>query len=595
MHPQIVKDKISILPDNPGCYLMKNKLGQIIYVGKAKVLKKRVKSYFIGAHQGKVQRMIDDICDFELIITKNEAEALVLESQLIKAHQPRYNILLKDDKSYPYIAITEELHPRLILTRAPKKKFKALFGPYVSAQEAKTVLEILNYMYPLRKCVKLPNKLCLYYHIKQCLGPCVYPISPQIYEADIKAITNFLKGNPHKVKVSLTNKMLSAAEKLEFEQAQSYKKMLETVETIFAKKGTHQTIKEDTDVISYCFNEELLAMQIFHIRDGSVVARESDVFVYDQTDVRDAIESYLYQFYHSKSVVLPRAIITDDIITTSSLATAITEINFYTPLRGTKKDLLLFAYDNAKKALEQKKLLAQNTYNITQGAVEKLGDILKIAPPHTIEIIDTANLQDTNIVSAVAVFVNGLPNKHAYRKFKIISTTVQDDYQSLREVVYRRMQRKIMEDKPMPDLLIVDGGLGHVNAAKEVLDSLDLTVPLIGLSKNSKHRTDAIVTTTGAKIPLKTTDVVFKLLGKMQEEVHRFVIDYHRKKRIKTAFSSELTNIPGIGDARRNELLAHFIHVDKIKTATVTELEQVLPANLAQKVYGYFKTKDDFK
>lgn len=593
MHPQIVKDKLMILPLDPGCYLMKNELGQIIYVGKAKVLKNRVKSYFIGAHSGKVQRMIEDIADFEIIITKNEAEALILESQLVKAHQPRYNILLKDDKSYPYLAITAEEHPRLILTRQPHKKYKMLFGPYVSASEARTVLEVLNYLYPLRKCIKMPKKLCLYYHIKQCLGPCVYPVSNEQYQLYMKEISEFLRGKPQRVKQKLKEKMNLSAENLEFEQAQSYKNMLQTVDTIFDKKGTHQTIKEDTDIIGYAYNDLYLALQIFHVRDGSVVARESDVFVYEDQSVLDTVESYLYQFYHSKNVVLPKMILAEKAIVEGTMPTALTKIQFSTPLRGTKKELVTFAKENAEKALEQKAMLAQNAFNTSLGAVEELGKLLNIPTPHTIEIVDTANLQSSNIVSAIAVFTNGVANKHQYRKYNITSTVVQDDYQALREVVYRRLYRKIMENDIMPDLFIVDGGIGHVHVAKEVMDSLNIMIPIIGLSKNDKHRTEAIVLLSGEKIKMKTTDNVFKLLGKMQEEVHRFVIDYHRKKRIKSAFSSELTNIPGIGDARRNELLAHFLHIDGIKKATVRELEEILPTTLAEKVYQYFNTKEE--
>ena len=589
MRSQIIDDKLKILPDAPGCYLMKNASGVIIYVGKAKILKKRVTSYFIGAHAGKVQKMIDEVADFELIITKNEAEALILESQLVKAHQPRYNVLLKDDKSYPYIAITGEPHPRLILTRQPQKRYRALFGPYVSAADTRSTIEVLNYIFPLRKCDKLPKKLCLYYHINQCLGPCEFPIETTIYEPIIKDIITFLRGNPGKVKRTLKMKMENAAERLEFEQAGHYKELITIVEQIFDKKGTHNKITEDTDVIGYAANDEHIAVQIFHVRDGSVVKRESDVFVYEGENSAEVIESYIHQFYLSKYVTKPKVIIADKKLCGSTISVALADIVFFSPQRGTKKELLQFAMENAKKALEQKALLAQNTYNTTIGAVEELGKILSIPTPTQIEIVDTSNLGNTNIVSAVVTFTNGLPNHKQYRKYQIKSTTVQDDYQALREVVYRRFYRKIMENEQMPDLFIVDGGSGHVNVAKEVFDSLNIKVKLIGLSKNDKHRTESVVLTNGEKIALKTTNSTYKLLGKMQEEVHRFVIDYHRKKRMQSAFSSELVEISGIGESWRKKLLAYFPHIDDIKKASIQELSTILPEKLAKNVYNYYQ------
>lgn len=592
MHPAIVEEKLKILPENPGCYLMKNNEGTIIYVGKAKVLKNRVRSYFIGAHNGKTQKMIEEIADFELIITKTEASALVLENQLIKSHKPRYNILLKDDKTYPFIAITKEEHPRLILTRTPHKKYHKLFGPYTSSYEARQTMEILNYLYPFRKCIKLPKKLCLYYHIHQCLGPCVFEIDANVYTTFIDEVTHFLRGKPQKIKTILTEKMQFAAEQLEFEQAGIYKKMIETVDSLFAKKGTHQNIIAPTDVIGYAYDDMYLSIQIFHVRDGSVVERESDVFVYEE-NVYDVLESYLYQFYQSKNVTLPKNIYLPEKIQTDALTENYDIINFVTPKRGQKKELLDFAAQNANKALEQKALLAQNAYNNTFGAIEDLGELLAIPAPHRMEMIDTANLRNQDIVSGIVVFINGLPSKKDYRKFKIKSTDIQDDYQALREVVYRRIYRNLMENKEMPNLLIVDGGIGHVNVAKEVLDTLNVDIKLIGLSKNERHRTEAIVLPSGKTIKLKTTDNIFKLLGKMQEEVHRFVIDYHRQKRIQSAFSSELTDISGIGDATRKKLLAHFPHIDMIKKASLTELEQIVNRTQAKRIYQYYQVKQE--
>jgi excinuclease ABC subunit C len=588
MQAKIVEEKLKILPNNPGCYLMKNRVGTIIYVGKAKVLKNRVRSYFTGAHNGKTQRLIEEIADFEIIVTKTEAEALILENQLIKANQPYYNVLLKDDKTYPYIAITAETHPRLLLTRTPHRKYYKLYGPYTSAHEARETMEILNYLYPFRKCVKLPNRLCLYYHIKQCLGPCVFDIDPSVYDTYIKEVTHFLRGNPQRIKQQLEQKMLAAADAREFEQAALYRNMIATVNNIFTTKGLHQNITQPTDVIGYAYNDSTLSVQIFHIRNGSIAQRESDVFVY-QEDVQAAIENYIYQFYHSSNVTIPKDLfIPLEIGADTALADTLPSIHFVTPQRGSKKALLSFAMENAKKALDQKTLLAENKYAITLGATTALGELLAIPTPYHIEIIDTANLRNDAIVSGIVVFRNGRPSKKEYRKFNIKSTQAQDDYQALREVVYRRMYRNLMENNEMPDLLIVDGGIGHVNVAQEVLASLHVDIPLIGLSKNKQHRTNAIVTADGTSLPLKTTDNIFKLLARMQEEVHRFVINYHRKKRIQTSFSSALTKIPGIGEATRKKILTFFPHVNLLEQATIADLEQVVNKTQAQKIYTYY-------
>jgi len=588
MRPKIVEEKLKILPNNPGCYLMKNRVGTIIYVGKAKVLKNRVRSYFTGAHNGKTQKLIDEIADFEIIVTKTEAEALVLENQLIKSNQPYYNILLKDDKTYPYIAITAETHPRLLLTRTPHRKYQKLFGPYTSAHEARQTMEILNYLYPFRKCVKLPKKLCLYYHINQCLGPCVFDIDQAVYDAYIKEVSHFLRGNPQRIKHQLQQKMLAAADAREFEQAALYRNMIATVNNIFTTKGLHQNITQPTDVIGYAYNDSTLSMQIFHIRNGSIAQRESDVFVY-QENVHEAIENYIYQFYHSSNVTIPKDLfIPNEIGTNTALVETLPTISFITPKRGSKKALLSFAMENAKKALDQKTLLAQNKYAITLGATTALGELLDIPTPYHIEIIDTANLRNEAIVSGIVVFRNGRPSKKEYRKFNIKSTHEQDDYQALREVVYRRLYRNLMENNEMPDLLIVDGGVGHVNAAQEVLTSLHVDIPLIGLSKNKQHRTNAIVKINGSSLPLKTTDNIFKLLARMQEEVHRFVINYHRKKRIQASFSSALTKIPGIGEATRKKILTFFPHVNLLEQATIADLEQVVNKTQAKKIYTYY-------
>ena len=593
MHPQIVLDKIAILPEDPGCYLMRNSAGVIIYVGKAKVLKNRVKSYFTGAHILKVQMMVQEIADFEIIITKNEAEALILENQLIKAHQPRYNILLKDDKSYPFIALTDEKHPRIIMTREPKKKYRFLAGPYTNSRDARNLIEILNYLYQFRKCVKMPKKVCLYYHINQCRGYCEFDFPDDVYDQDIKEVTNFLRGKQALIKGKLETRMFAASEKMEFEQAGIYKKMLDTIDGLQERQGTFANIVHDTDVIAYAVSDEMIAIQIFHVREGSIVARESDVFVYETDAPLELIESYIYQFYQSKHVAQPKDIYLTEDILTESLKASYPEINFFTPQRGKKREVVTFAQDNAVKALEQKSLLALNKYNTTLGATVELGKLLGISTPHTIEIIDTANLGNQDIVSAAVVFTNGVPDKKAYRKYKIKSTKVQDDYQSLREVVYRRLYRMTMEQTPFPDLLIVDGGLGHLHVAQEVVDTFNAPIHVIGLSKNAQHRTDAIVLRDGTKHPLKTTENMYKLLGKMQEEVHRFVIDYHRQKRLQTSFSSVLTEIPGIGEVRRAELLKHFDTIDNIKRASMEELERVVPKRTAQSIRNFFAMQEE--
>ncbi|TLG71761.1 excinuclease ABC subunit UvrC [Culicoidibacter larvae] len=590
-HTQVVKDKLKLLPDKPGCYLMKDSNGIIIYIGKAKVLKNRVRSYFTGSHSGKTLQLVMQISDFDLIITKSEAEALLLESNLIKAHKPKYNILLKDDKSYPFIALTTDEHTRLIITRQPRKKYKALYGPYSSASSARAVVDMLNFMYPLRKCKILPKKECLYYHIGQCLAPCILPITQEEYEPYVEKVQQFLKGDTAPVINDLKARMSDASERMEYERALEFRDMLNAVDMLVTKQTVHMKIDDDVDIFAYSYDDVLVAIQVFHVRGGKLVTRESTIAEYFDDPI-EVFYSYILQFYNLEHVMKPKMVYLDKALDISTLNEAL-DLKIIQPQRGEKKNLVDLATENAAASLEQKKQLYLQQVGRTLGAVEQLGELLGIATPTRIEIFDTANLGNDAIVSAVVVFHNGEPSKRDYRRYKIQSIKEQDDYGALREVLYRRYYRMMMEDKPLPQLIIVDGGIGHVNVAREQLAQLNINIPVVGLAKNDRHKTTALVGLDNEKINLKEHKELFYMLSNMQEEVHRFVIDYHRKLRTKLSLNSRLDHIPGIGEQRKKLLLTTFGSLNKIMEATVDDLAAVIPLKLAQEVYNYLQSDEE--
>ncbi|MFQ6580135.1 excinuclease ABC subunit UvrC [Priestia megaterium] len=579
-----LKEKLAILPDQPGCYLMKDKYGTVIYVGKAKVLKNRVRSYFTGSHDGKTLRLVNDIADFEYIVTSSNLEALILEMNLIKKHDPKYNIMLKDDKGYPFIKITAEKQPRLVITRKIKKDKGKYFGPYPNVQAANETKRLLDRIYPLRKCSTMPDRPCLYYHIGQCLAPCVKEVKEEQNKQIIENITRFLNGGYEHVKTELTEKMLKASEELDFERAKEYRDQIAHIEATMEKQKVTFNDFVNRDVFGYSYDKGWMCVQVFFIRQGKLIEREVSMFPFYKEPEEDFL-TFIGQFYAKnikpKEVMVPATI-------DAELAEKLVEVEVQHPKRGKKKELVELACKNAKIALGEKFYLIERDEERTVGAVERLGEELGIAAPYRIEAFDNSNIQGTDPVSAMIVFVDGKPEKKEYRKYKIKTVKGPDDYSSMREVVRRRYSRALKEGLPLPDLIVVDGGKGHLAAVQDVLENeLGLLVPTAGLVKDDKHRTSNLMIGEPPQIiPLERNSQEFYLLQRIQDEVHRFAITFHRQVRSKSAFQSVLDDIPGVGEKRKKALLKYFGSVKKLKEATVDDIRNSgVPQNIAEKIY----------
>lgn len=568
----MIKEKINTVPELPGSYQFKNKDGVIIYVGKAKNLKKRLLSYFTGAHDAKTSRLIMNVDDFEYIITHSELDALLLELNLIKKYNPRYNIMLMDDKTYPYIEITTEKNPKLIVTRNISKKSGVLFGPYPNVSAARETVKLLNKIYPLRKCIKLPKQECLYYHMGQCLAPCINKVTAEEYQNIIKSIKSFLKGDIKEVVSNLENKMNIASEKLEFEKAFEYKKTIDNIKTTTNKQKINLNDLKDRDIIGYYYNEYLLSIEIFFVRNGKISARHQTMFEYFIDPIK-TVEDFIAQFYEVN--MAPKEIFVPEEIDTDTLAQFLSS-SFVKPLKGDKHKLLELANINAKEALIQKTELVRREMDRTINSVDKLGELLNIPSPYVIEAFDNSNLFGTDAVSSMIVFVNGRPSKKDYRKYKI--KTMNDkasDYHTMKEVMYRRYYKVMLEDLRVPDLILVDGGLQQINAAKEILDSLELNIPIAGLVKDDKHSTNHLLNQNLDKIEIDKHSDVFHLITRIQDEAHRFAVTYHKQIRNKGVFNSILDEIEGIGTKSKEKLLQKYKSVNLIKFASIDELIEI--------------------
>ena len=582
---EIIKQKLTLLPDQPGCYLMKDRQGTIIYVGKAKVLKNRVRSYFTGSHDGKTLRLVQEIEDFEYIVTSSNIEALLLELNLIKKYDPKYNVMLKDDKTYPFIKLTAERHPKLIITRKVKKDKGKYFGPYPNVGAANETKKLLDRIYPLRKCSTLPDRVCLYYHLGQCLAPCVNEVSEEQYKQITDEIIRFLNGGYKEIKKELTEKMNAAAEELDFERAKEYRDKILHIETIMEKQKITMTDFTDRDVFGYAVDKGWMCVQVFFVRQGKMIERDVSMFpIYNEPE--EEILTYLGQFYQKANHFKPKEILIQDDVDLN-MAEQLLEVKVLQPKKGQKKDLVKMAIKNAKIALNEKFSLIEKDEERTIKAVENLGDLLGIYTPHRIESFDNSNIQGTDPVSAMVVFIDGKANKREYRKYKIKSVQGPDDYESMREVTRRRYSRVLKEELPLPDLIIIDGGKGHVEAVRDVLENeLGLDIPLAGLVKDEKHRTSQLLYGNPLEIvPLPRNSQEFYLLQRIQDEVHRFAITFHRQTRAKGVFQSLLDDIPGIGEKRKKLLLKHFGSVKKMKEASMEEFTAVgLPQNVAEEL-----------
>ena len=582
----MLKEKLLLLPNKPGCYLMKDKNGVIIYVGKAKNLRNRVNSYFKSSHTGKTKVLVSNIVDFEYIITNSELEALLLEINLIKEHNPKYNVLLKDDKSYPYIEITDEKVPRLLIVRPSKlrKKNHKLYGPYPNSTAAKKTIELLNRLYPLRKCKTMGKRECLYYHIGECLGYCCNKIDKQEIDSMVAEITRFLKGEDKIVLDKIDAMMESAISKLNFEKAKELNELKEFVNVTLRKQLIDLNDNIDRDIFGYAVYKGYIGIQVLFLRSGKLIERNSSIYPIITDEVED-LTLFISSFY-DKNNIKPKEILIPDIID-DALIKDVLNINVIKPVKGKKKELVEMANKNALNTLKEKfELVKANDENALNACCE-LKDLLGISSANRIETFDNSHLFGTYTVSGMVVFTLGIPDKNNYRKYKILSDA-KDDYHLMKEVIYRRYFRVLMDNLERPDLIIVDGGKAQINAAEEVLNSLNLDIPVCGLIKNEHHKTSSLL--YNEKIyDIDKTSNLFHMLERLQDEVHNYTISYHKNIRSKGALSSVLDNVPGIGEVRKRELLKKFPSVTKMKEASVSDLEKLLPSDVAKNLYEFLK------
>lgn len=670
-HMEHIRNKLALLPDLPGCYLMKNKEGTIIYVGKAKVLKNRVRSYFTGSHNGKTQRLVADITDFEYIVTSSNMEALILECNLIKKHMPRYNVQLKDDKTFPYLKITNERHPKLEVTRRVLKDKAKYFGPYPNAYAAQSTKKLLDRMYPLRKCGVLPKEICLYYHMGQCLAPCEKEVEKAQYDEITQSIASFLGGGYEAVKKDLQQKMQEAAEELYFERAKELRDQIIHIEAVMEKQNINTADTKDRDVFGYAVDKGWMCVQILYMRQGKMIQRHSSAFPFYGEAYSDFM-SYVTQYY-SENPALPQEILLPDgpdaareaaaegpagaapalpaegmadaedqasaaggaaaseaagralkeaapadaagtgadeapetaqeaaqreaaaeeaaaagVVDAAGGAAALQEwlgVKVLVPQRGLKKQMVRMACENGRVALDEKFRLIERDEERTSGAALSLGQSLGLDSLNRIEAFDNSNIQGSNPVSAMVVFIDGKPARKEYRKYKVRTVQGPDDYETMREVIRRRYERVLKENLQQPDLIVVDGGKGQISAAVDILENeLGLFIPVCGLVKDDKHKTaQLLVGDPPEPVTLARDSQEFYLLQRIQDEVHRFAITFHREQRAKSMVTSKLDSIPGIGEKRRKLLLKHFGSLKKIREASI---EDFRPLSIGDKLAG---------
>lgn len=581
----LIKSKLELLPTSPGCYIHKDKNGTIIYVGKAKNLRNRVRSYFRGSHDTKTEALVSEIVDFEFIVTESNIEALLLEINLIKENKPKYNIMLKDDKSYPFIKITNERYPRLIITRQVKKDGSLYFGPYPDVGAANEIKRLLDRIFPFRKCTNPPSKVCFYYHIGQCMAHTICKKDEAYFKSMAQEVSDFLKGQDDKIIDDLKSKMAVAAQSMEFERAAEYRDLIQAIGTLRTKQRVMAKDLQNRDVFGYYVDKGWMCVQVFFVRQGKLIERDVNLFPYFNDPDEDFL-TYVGQFYQEKSHLVPNEVLIPQDIDEEAVK-ALVDSKILKPQRGEKKQLVNLAIKNARVSLEQKFNLLEKSVEKTQGAIENLGRLLQIPTPVRIESFDNSNIMGTSPVSAMVVFVNGKPSKKDYRKYKIKTVVGPDDYASMREVIRRRYGRVQREALTPPDLIVIDGGQGQVNIAKQVIqEELGLDIPIAGLQKNDKHQTHELLFGDPLEVAdLSRNSQEFFLLQRIQDEVHRFAITFHRQLRSKNSFSSQLDGIDGLGPKRKQNLMRHFKSLTKIKEASVDEIVEVgVPRAVAEAV-----------
>ncbi len=582
----MLKEKLLLLPNKPGCYLMKDKNGVIIYVGKAKNLKNRVNSYFKSSHTGKTAVLVSNIVDFEYIITNSELEALLLEINLIKKHTPKYNVLLKDDKSYPYIELTNEKVPRLLIVRPNKLKNKniKLYGPYPNVTAARKTIELLNRLYPLRKCSNMGKKECLYYHIGECLGYCVKKVNEDEIKKITDEITSFLKGNDDVVLKKIDEEMNKCIEKLNFEKASELKELKEFINITLRNQLIDLNDFIDRDIFGYAVYKGYLSIQVLFLRGGKLVGRKSSIYPIISDEIEE-LTLFISSFY-DKNNIKPKEILVPDIID-EKLIKDILNVNVYKPVKGKKKELVNLSNKNALNSLKEKFELIKKSDENALNACNELKELLGISSANKIEAFDNSHLFGSYSVSGMITFTLGLPDKNNYRKYKI-DIEHHDDFHVMKEVIYRRYYRVLMENLEKPDLIIVDGGKAQITAATTVLKDLNLNIPVCGLVKNDKHRTSDILY-NDKLYEIDKTKNLFHMLERIQDEVHNFTIRYHRDIRSKGALASILDDIKGIGEKRKKELLKKYSNINKMKEATVDDLSKILPYDIAYNLHEFLK------
>lgn len=587
----MLKEKLKTIPHLPGSYQMRNINNTVIYVGKAKDLYKRVNSYFKGNVTGKTAKMVNEVVDFTYITTSTEQEAFILELNLIKEYDPKYNILLKDDKSYPYIEYISKPYPKLKVSRylsVKKKDKKLLFGPYPNAYAARKIVNLINRLYPLKKCEGMPKNVCLYFHIGECLGYCEKNVNQKDLENMEKEILEFLRGNDKILIDKIIKKIETFSNNLNFETALELKKELDYIKVVLDKQKVELHDYINRDVIGFDALDGIVSVQILFIRNGKIIGGNNDKF-YLMSDLEDEVNSYILKYYERHEI--PKEILVEDNLN-SEIISNILNTKVYVPIKGKKKNLVEMAHVNAKISLEQEMTIIKNDEKRSILANEELRKLLNLDVLDRIDSFDNSNLFGTFAVSGMVVFKNGKPAKNEYRKYKV-SVDKNDDYNTMREVIYRRYYRCMVEKLEMPDLILVDGGINQINACKSILDELHLPIKVCGLRKDDHHRTNELIdgdTLEVIKIP-RMSDV-FHYLTRIQDEVHRYTINYHKQIRSKGSIASVLDNIEGIGKVRKKELIKKYGGIKKMKEASIEELSEIIPENVAKNLKKYLESRD---
>ncbi|EKB54655.1 excinuclease ABC subunit UvrC [Facklamia hominis] len=582
-----IENKLALLPTLPGCYLMHNAQDEIIYVGKAKNLRNRVRSYFRGAHDTKTTKLVADIHHFEFIVTNSNKEALILEINLIQQYKPQYNIKLKEGTMYPYLKITHEKDPQLIITNQVLKDGGIYFGPFPNVYAATQTQHLLQKVYPLRRCSKQEKRACFYYHLGQCIGCCDHPVSKEEYQQQIDHIKQFFNGEVGTIKHDLKKRMQEAAEKLDFEQAASYRDLINYIETTVERQSVMSQSYNNMDVFNYYYDRGWLSIQVFLLRQGSILKRKAALYpLYGEQAPEEELTTYIARFYSEQNQLMPKAILVPSTVDQDSLS-ELFNIPVSTPLRGKKRAMLELCEKNAKLALDESFRLSEMRNQKTIGASQELANYLDIPQASHIESFDHSNIQGTSSVSGMVVYKDGVPDRKSYRKFKIKASQGANEFANTQEVIRRRYTRLLREEKALPDLILMDGGIVQVRAARDVIENeLGLAIPVAGMIKDDHHRTASLLDGYREEIvDMDQRSQAFHLLQRIQEEVHRYAISYHRQVRSKAQYASRLDQIPGVGPKTRTKLLKQFKSLKNIQKATLEEITRLgIPRPVAQRI-----------